>query len=295
MSVSCDRRAALAQTSILHVAWVKSKIGARVAWFLFAFAPLAGCLVSASRYDQAVTEANLARDDSSRARQQLRALRAQLATVEATLQTRETTVVELDAAVHNLQTRLQEAAAIHEELQTELQRLGTNVGSLVKDREALQQALDDAKTRLVQLRALQAAAEARDAAVRSLAQRLAPLIEARQIEMATRDRQTVLVIPGSVLFESDRTEIRRSGEAVLEGLAHVLSTSPDWRVRIAAYSAGRDGCGAPPRSLRSSGGPCQPRGGSSGRLRLGAVVAMGGRIRGGALGIRPTRRGQQSN
>ena len=85
-------------------------------------------------------------------------------------------------------------------------RLGANVGTLVKDKESLQQALDDAKARLVQLQALQAAAEARDAAAKSLAQRLRPLMETKRIEMATRDGQTVLVIPGSVLFESDRTE-----------------------------------------------------------------------------------------
>ncbi|MGB7810011.1 MAG: OmpA family protein [Polyangia bacterium] len=222
---------------------MKSQARRAFAWSFLALAPLAGCLVSASRYDQAVTEANLARDDSSRARQQIRILRAELATIRATLQSKETTVAELDATSHNLQTRLEEATAIHEELQKELSRLGENVGTLVKDKESLQQALDDAKARLITLQALQAAAQARDAAIRSLAQKLTPLVQTKRIEMATHDGQTVLVIPGSVLFESDRTEIRRSGEVVLEALAHVLSTSPDWRFRIAAYSPGRVGAG----------------------------------------------------
>jgi len=74
------------------------------------------------------------------------------------------------------------------------------VGTLVKDKESLQQALDDAKARLITLRALQAAAQARDAAMKSLAQKLTPLVETKRIEMATHDGQTVLVIPGSVLL-----------------------------------------------------------------------------------------------
>ena len=238
-SDNCDRWSS--RTRLASV--VKPEMRRILAWSFLALAPLAGCLVSASRYNQAVTGANLAREDSLRARQQIRVLRAELATIQATLQTKETNVAELDAASHNLQMRLEEATAIHEELQKELSRLGANVGTLVKDKESLQQALDDAKARLITLRALQAAAQARDAAMKSLAQKLTPLVETKRIEMATHDGQTVLVIPGSVLFESDRTEVKRSGEAVLEALARVLSTSPDWRFRIAAYSPGRVGAG----------------------------------------------------
>ena len=124
------------QTRLASV--VKPEARRMLAWSFLALAPLAGCLVSASRYDQAVTGANLAREDSLRARQQIRVLRAELATIRATLQTEETNVAELDAASHNLQTRLEEATAIHEELQKELSRLGANVGTLVKDKEALQ-------------------------------------------------------------------------------------------------------------------------------------------------------------
>ena len=83
-SDNCDRWSRRTQLASV----VKPEARRMLAWSFLALAPLAGCLVSASRYDQAVTEANLARDDSSRARQQLRALRAQLATMGATLQTR---------------------------------------------------------------------------------------------------------------------------------------------------------------------------------------------------------------
>jgi len=157
---------------------------------------LAG-LVSASRYNQAVTGANLAREDSLRRRQQIRVLRAELATIQATLQTKETNVAELDAASHNLQMRLEEATAIHEELQKELSRLGANVGTLVKDKESLQQALDDAKARLINgLRALHSRSSgAGRLPMKSLAQKLTPLVETKRIEMATHDGQTVLVIP----------------------------------------------------------------------------------------------------
>ena len=79
-SDNCDR-----WSSRTRLAWVvKPEMRRMLAWSFLALAPLAGCLVSASRYNQAVTGANLAREDSLRARQQIRVLRAALATIQAT-------------------------------------------------------------------------------------------------------------------------------------------------------------------------------------------------------------------
>ena len=172
-------------------------------------------------------------------------------------------MADLDAASHNLQTRLEEATAIHEELQKELSRLGENVGTLVKDKESLQRALDDAKARLITLQALQAAAEARDAAIKSLAQKLTPLVETKRIEMATHDGQTVLVIPGRCF--SNQTA-QKSNVPAKSCWKHLRMSSRRREIggfAFAAYSVpGR--CGTPPatsacRSAR------EPRGGSSGR------------------------------
>jgi len=60
-------------------------------------------------------------------------------------------MAELDAASHNLQMRLEEATAIHEELQKELSRLG-RTWAPGQGQGILQQALDDAKARLITLR-----------------------------------------------------------------------------------------------------------------------------------------------
>ena len=62
---------------------------------------------------------------------------------------------------------------------------------MLQDKGVMQRVLDDAKTRLAELRALQAAAEARDAATRSLAGRLKSADKSQRIEVGTDDGQTV--------------------------------------------------------------------------------------------------------
>jgi len=184
---------------------------------------LTGCLVRASRYDQAVQQANLAHDDALHTRQELQA--------------RETELAELSAETHNLQVRLDEATALHQQLETALERLGKNVGSMLADEGAMQQALADAKARLAELRGLQAAAQARKATMASIAGQLKSREETRGIELTEQAGQTALHIPGSLLFEPGHVELKHSSAPVLDALAQVLASSPDWRFRIVAYAS----------------------------------------------------------
>jgi flagellar motor protein MotB len=197
---------------------------------------LAGCLVRASRYEQAVQQETLARDDALQTRQENHSLHVELASAQAQLQTQEARTAGLAATAHNLQARLDEATALHQLLEKELERLGKNVGEMLEDKGAMQQALQDARTRLAELRALQAAAEARRSAMILLAGQLRVSEETRSIELTTHDGETVLLIPGWLLFEPGRFEMKHSAGRVLEVLARVLASSPGWQYRIVAYT-----------------------------------------------------------
>ncbi len=189
---------------------------------------LAGCLVRASRYDQALA-------DTARSREENRSLAAELAETQARLQARQSKVAGLEAEANNLQARLDEATALHQQLQKELERLGKNVGAMLESKGVMQQALDDAKRRLAELRTLQAEAQARNAAMSTLAHNLASAGPARKIEVGSDDGQSVLLIPASVLFENGRAELHRPGEGVLAALAQALATTPGWRFRVVVY------------------------------------------------------------
>ncbi len=195
---------------------------------------LSGCLVRASRYDQAVREEH-------RAQERISALEADRSATRGALRTREAKLSQLEASTQNLQMRLDEATALHQQLQSELERLGKNVTAMLRDKGAMQRALDDAKQRLGELRALQAAAQARNEAVASLAGRLDSLVKRRRIEINRVAGEPMLVVPGSLLFEPARSELKRSGETVLQALAHALAASPDWQIAIVAETPAAQG------------------------------------------------------
>ncbi len=206
-----------------------------IGWFLTPLV-LAGCLVRESRYDQAVQQMWVARDEASQSRQNNDSLRAKLDTTQAQLQAQQTKAAEFEATAHNLQARLDEATALHQLLEKELERLGKNVGAMLKDKGAMQQALDDAKFRLAELRTMQAAAEARRGAMTVLAGQLSSLQETKRIELVSQDGEKVMLIPRSLLFEPGRFETKHSAGRVLEALARVLARSPGLHYQIKAYS-----------------------------------------------------------
>lgn len=202
-----------------------------IASTLFALA-LGGCLVRASRYDKAVHDENLARDDAARAHETVARLREALATTQQLLQAREARVAELEASTQNLHKRLDEATALHQQLEKALERLGKNVGAMVQDKGALQRALDDAKGRLAELRAVQARAEAREAATHALALRLRAADKSQRIEVGRDDGQPVVVIPATLLFEPGHSELRHGAEPLLRALERALAATPGWQFRI---------------------------------------------------------------
>lgn len=189
-----------------------------------------GCVVFKRDYDQVVQAAARdkaaaeARDRDNLAR--IQDLQQRLVAAESGTQDRDAKIGDLSTAVHNVQAQLDEATAINQELRTALERMGKDADKLLAERGTLSKALDDAKTRLEELRRAQAAAEARLALFRDFTQRFKALVDAGQLRVDTRHGAMVLDVSSDLLFEPGRAELRGAGRGVLMEVAHAIATLP---------------------------------------------------------------------
>jgi chemotaxis protein MotB len=213
--------------------------------------------VSKVHYDRCVSDAAAAQvQDEARqkeARTRLHDLELALADAQAATQDRDSKLSELSTADHNLQTRLDEATAMNEQLRGELQRLGKDVDKILSERGTLSKALEDAKSRLDELRKAQAAAEARAALFRDFARRFKPLADAGQVRVDGRRGQLVMIVSGDLLFEAGRSDLRAAGRGALMEIAHALqTTSPGSSGRRFLVTASVDPPDVKPRHVKST-------------------------------------------
>jgi chemotaxis protein MotB len=188
-----------------------------------------GC-VSQVIYDRAVADAAKAQAAADAKQKdsagQIQALGEQLSAAEATTQDRDSKLSELSTTSHNLQAQLDEATAINQQLRGELERLGKDVDKILADRGTLSKALDDAKSRLDELRKAQAAAESRTQLFQDLGRRFQALVAAGQLRVESRGSRLVVDVKGDLLFDSGRAELRSAGKGALMEIARALETAP---------------------------------------------------------------------
>jgi chemotaxis protein MotB len=184
-----------------------------------------GC-VTKVRYDKLVAESAQAKVDADakqkEAEGRLGDLQQKVAAAEAATQDRDAKLSDLSTQNHNVQAALDEQTAMNEQLRGELGRLGKDVDKILADKGTLAKALDDAKNRLDELRKAQAASEARVALFRDFERRFKPLIDGGQLRIDTRRGELVLSVPGDVLFDTGRSEVRGAGKGVLMEIARTL-------------------------------------------------------------------------
>jgi chemotaxis protein MotB len=194
-----------------------------------AVAVASSACVSMVTYDRAVADGAKAKADAE-ARQKEDAdriviLQQQIAAAEAATQERDSKLSDASTEAHNVQARLDEQTAMNQQLGGELRRLGKDVDKILAERGTLSKALDDARTRLEELRKSQAAAEARVFLFREFERRFKPLSEAGQLRVETRRGQLVIVLEGDLLFDPGHAELRTAGKGVLMEVARALQVS----------------------------------------------------------------------
>jgi chemotaxis protein MotB len=199
--------------------------------------------VSKQRFDATVEDARTADTELAAALDRAKADETQIATlkddldaVQAQMQARDKKVGELSTVDHDLQTQLDEGTTINAKLRSELERLGTNVDQMLKEKGTLADALDDARRRLEELRKAEAAADARAQLFQQFVQKFRSMIDAGQLKIATRNGRLVLQLPNDVLFDSGQTALKPAGRDALQQVARVLATVPGRTFQVAGHT-----------------------------------------------------------
>jgi chemotaxis protein MotB len=213
---------------------------------VLALAAATGC-VSSATYDAAVLDAERTRSALGKQRTeaarkvsekdaQIAALKRTMADAEAgcarTLQELQTTS---DTAL-GCSRALDEATAVNQALKKELERLGKDADALLSAKGSLAASLEQARTRLEELRKAQAAAESRAQLFRELALKLKKMVDAGDLRILLRSGRMVLALPSDVLFDSGKAKIGTRGEETLGEVAVVLSSISGRRFQVAGHT-----------------------------------------------------------
>ena len=183
-----------------------------------------GC-VSKGKYDEALKTADDARIATARASAETESHDRACAARNA----------QLAIKLHQLEANFDAETLANGELRRALDDSGKNADQLLSEKGTLSVALEQSRARLEELRRAQAAAESRAALYRSLAVKLQNMIGAGEVTIGIREGRMVLAMPNDVLFDSGKTEIKRAGQTVLEGMALVLKTVPR-RFQVAGHT-----------------------------------------------------------
>jgi chemotaxis protein MotB len=135
-----------------------------------------------------------------------------------------------------LTTSLDEQTAIGEQLRSELSRLGKNVDQLLSEKGTLKESLDEAKTRLDELRKAEAAADARAQLIRELAARFKKMTDSGQLSIVVRSGRIILQLPNDVLFDSGQADLKSDGFPMLGKVAEVLRGMRSRHFQVAGHT-----------------------------------------------------------
>jgi chemotaxis protein MotB len=204
--------------------------------FIYALMLTASGCVSAGKYDVAVADAARAKAALAGERQES----SRLAASERNAQNRADVLAgdrnDARAGLFSCQKDLDDATAVNQELHAELGRLGKDADQLLAARGALASSLDQAKSRLEELRRAQAAAEARSALFRDLALKLKHMIDTGDLQIMLRSGRMVLVLPNDVLFDSGRANLKPTGKETLGQIANALATISGRRFQVSGHT-----------------------------------------------------------
>jgi len=208
-----------------------------LALYVLAGSLLVGGCVTTGTFDKKVAELQqITADHDKAAAERETALKAQIADLEkksADLEAKvNATVAERDA----LQASLNDSTALVGELKARLERLGQNVDKLTSEKGHLAQTLEDAKSRLEELRKQKLAAEARAATFRKLMEKLRSMIDSGQLKVIIRDGRMLIALESDVLFDSGKTNLKPAGETSLAKVAQVLAGITDRKYQVAGHT-----------------------------------------------------------
>src|SRR5512143_669641 len=202
-----------------------------------------GCGVASADYESATRDADDARAEAQGCYARAQVQRARIALLVDELKRTKTLAADRDEELmglrttsKDLQTKLDDATAQNAELRRALDKLGHDSDKLLRDKGALATSLEDARARLEELRAAQAAAEARVSLYRELAVKLHRMVSAGDVSIALREGRMVIDLPNDELCDSGGTTIKPVGQKAMKEVAAVLRTIPHREFQVAGHT-----------------------------------------------------------
>ena len=128
-------------------------------------------------------------------------------------------VEKLSAELKAAKGQIASDQARYNEAQADLDKLRGDLKTVGKDQQQLQQALAEYKQRAEQL----AAIEARFRQLRDKLQRLTNF----GLKVEVRNNRMVIQLPGDILFDSGKDELRKQGSDVLQQVADIIRADKD--------------------------------------------------------------------
>jgi chemotaxis protein MotB len=129
---------------------------------------------------------------------------------------------ELEAEIDKLEKRIAELEEQKANLETELEEAKGTISMYESETGGLEEALEATKAELEELRKKRQQTEERLARYRSIAQKLANMVEAGKLSVKIRDGKMVIELSNNILFDSGSTQIKDDGQEALKQLASVL-------------------------------------------------------------------------
>jgi chemotaxis protein MotB len=180
-------------------------------------------------------EQKLAEAESLRAAQE-KSAKGDIAALEEKLKATQAKLDKTTAERDSLQKKADELTALSSELKSRLEKLGQNVDKLTSEKGALAAGLEDAKTRLEELRKQKAAAEERAAVFRNLVAKLHAMISSGQLKVVIRDGRMLIALPNDVLFDSGKTNLKPEGQVAIGGVAQALQSITDRHFLVVGHT-----------------------------------------------------------
>ena len=129
---------------------------------------------------------------------------------------------ELQAEIDKLEKRIAELEETKASLENQLEEAKGTISMYESETGGLEEALEATKAELEELRKKRQQTEERLARYRSIAEKLASMVEAGKLSVKIRDGKMVIELSNNILFDSGSVEIKDDGQEALKQLANVL-------------------------------------------------------------------------
>lgn len=143
---------------------------------------------------------------------------------------------ELRGQIETLEARIAKLESDKLSLETELSEARGDLDLYESRAGGLEEALEASRAELDELRRARAQTEERLKEYRSLASRLASMVESGQLTVKIREGRMVIELADNILFDSGRTDIKEDGSVALQELAVVLQEVDDRNFLVAGHT-----------------------------------------------------------